>query len=204
MGDRGGLACRERRCNDETTGRTIPLSPSSSSSPAAAAAAAARAEQLQHREIQSDGRLNRRQQTDRQTALGRGAERQASTAATAVATNNNNNNNRPITNTSSFSSSPPEITTPLYSTHPPTIPPPHLPACPPIMAAAVAVSIARASLRGGLLRPDPTPVPADEIAAFHTLLNQALTLCSPANIQVATQTLTPLRTGSFLPLFNQD
>lgn len=65
-----------------------------------------------------------------------------------------------------------------------------LTAATPAMAAAVAVSIARASLRGGLLRPDPTAVAADEIAAFHALLDKALTICSPANIQVATQTLT--------------
>lgn len=54
------------------------------------------------------------------------------------------------------------------------------------MASAVAVSIARASLRGGLLRPDPAAVTIDEIANFHALLDKALTICSPPNIQVDT------------------
>ncbi|KAL5338087.1 hypothetical protein BJX70DRAFT_408885 [Aspergillus crustosus] len=45
------------------------------------------------------------------------------------------------------------------------------------------VAIAKASLAAGLLRPDPTSVPRDEITALHTVLNQALSHCSSANIQ---------------------
>ncbi|PWW78605.1 hypothetical protein C7212DRAFT_276520 [Tuber magnatum] len=53
------------------------------------------------------------------------------------------------------------------------------------MASAVShqVAIARASLAAGLLRPDPTAVSRDEISNFHTLLEQALSKCSPSNIQ---------------------
>ncbi|KAJ5524533.1 hypothetical protein N7494_011183 [Penicillium frequentans] len=45
------------------------------------------------------------------------------------------------------------------------------------------LAIAKASFTAGLLRPDPTSVPKDEIATFHTLLDRALSHCSPANIQ---------------------
>ncbi|KAH2159040.1 hypothetical protein KXV68_007303, partial [Aspergillus fumigatus] len=45
------------------------------------------------------------------------------------------------------------------------------------------VAIAKASFSAGLLRPDPTSVPRDEITAFHTLLDTALSHCSVANIQ---------------------
>ncbi|CUS07481.1 unnamed protein product [Tuber aestivum] len=53
------------------------------------------------------------------------------------------------------------------------------------MASAVShqVTIARASLAAGLLRPDPTAVSRDEISSFHALLEQALSKCSPSNIQ---------------------
>ncbi|KAK1144361.1 hypothetical protein N8T08_005514 [Aspergillus melleus] len=45
------------------------------------------------------------------------------------------------------------------------------------------LAIAKASLSAGLLRPDPTSVPRDEITAFHTALDRALSHCSSANIQ---------------------
>ncbi|RDW93093.1 RNA polymerase II-binding domain-containing protein [Aspergillus mulundensis] len=45
------------------------------------------------------------------------------------------------------------------------------------------VAIAKASLAAGLLRPDPTSVPRDEITALHSTLDRALSHCSPANIQ---------------------
>ncbi|PWY86447.1 hypothetical protein BO94DRAFT_493137, partial [Aspergillus sclerotioniger CBS 115572] len=45
------------------------------------------------------------------------------------------------------------------------------------------LAIAKASFSAGLLRPDPTSVPRDEITAFHTSLDRALSHCSPANIQ---------------------
>lgn len=44
--------------------------------------------------------------------------------------------------------------------------------------------IAKASLSAGLMRPDPTPVPRDQIAQFHELLDICLVQCSPTNIQV--------------------
>lgn len=46
------------------------------------------------------------------------------------------------------------------------------------------IAIAKASFSAGLLRPDPTSVPRDDIAAFHTCLERAVSHCSPANIQV--------------------
>jgi hypothetical protein len=46
------------------------------------------------------------------------------------------------------------------------------------------IAIAKASFSAGLLRPDPTSVSRDDIAAFHTHLERALSHCSPANIQV--------------------
>ncbi|CEJ60404.1 hypothetical protein PMG11_08980 [Penicillium brasilianum] len=45
------------------------------------------------------------------------------------------------------------------------------------------IAIAKASFSAGLLRPDPSSVPRDDIAAFHTALERALNHCSPANIQ---------------------
>ncbi|GAD93539.1 hypothetical protein NFIA_038820 [Paecilomyces variotii No. 5] len=48
------------------------------------------------------------------------------------------------------------------------------------------IAIAKASFSAGLLRPDPTSVHRDEIAAFHSTLDKALSRCSPANIQVWT------------------
>ncbi|OQD73418.1 hypothetical protein PENDEC_c015G00245 [Penicillium decumbens] len=45
------------------------------------------------------------------------------------------------------------------------------------------IAIAKASFSAGLLRPDPTSVPRDDITAFHGYLERALSHCSPANIQ---------------------
>ncbi|KAJ6034399.1 uncharacterized protein N7446_009148 [Penicillium canescens] len=45
------------------------------------------------------------------------------------------------------------------------------------------IAIAKASFSAGLLRPDPTSVPRDEITAFHTLLERVLSHCSTENIQ---------------------
>ncbi|KAJ5176843.1 uncharacterized protein N7482_002720 [Penicillium canariense] len=45
------------------------------------------------------------------------------------------------------------------------------------------IAIAKASFSAGLLRPDPSSVPRDDIAAFHTALDRVLNHCSPANIQ---------------------
>ncbi|WEW56136.1 hypothetical protein PRK78_001571 [Emydomyces testavorans] len=45
------------------------------------------------------------------------------------------------------------------------------------------VAIAKASFSAGLLRPDPTSVPRDEITRFHDALDAMLSCCSPANIQ---------------------
>jgi hypothetical protein len=50
--------------------------------------------------------------------------------------------------------------------------------------AAHQLAIAKASLSAGLLRPDPTSVPRDDIAAFHASLDTALSRCSRTNIQV--------------------
>ncbi|KAJ5108631.1 hypothetical protein N7456_005306 [Penicillium angulare] len=41
------------------------------------------------------------------------------------------------------------------------------------------LAIAKASFSAGLLRPDPTSVPRDEITAFHTSFDRALSHCSP-------------------------
>lgn len=46
------------------------------------------------------------------------------------------------------------------------------------------LAIAKASFSAGLLRPDPTSVTRDEITAFHSALDKALSHCSFANIQV--------------------
>jgi hypothetical protein len=46
------------------------------------------------------------------------------------------------------------------------------------------IAIAKASFSAGLLRPDPTSVPRDEITFFHNSLDRMLSHCSPANIQV--------------------
>jgi len=46
------------------------------------------------------------------------------------------------------------------------------------------IAIAKASFSASLLRPDPTSVPRDDIAAFHSALDRALSRCSSANIQV--------------------
>ncbi|KAB8234732.1 RNA polymerase II-binding domain-containing protein [Aspergillus alliaceus] len=51
------------------------------------------------------------------------------------------------------------------------------------------LAIAKASFSAGLLRPDPTSVPRDEITAFHTSLDRALSHCSPANIQTCKEWL---------------
>ncbi|KAJ5775162.1 uncharacterized protein N7511_000173 [Penicillium nucicola] len=45
------------------------------------------------------------------------------------------------------------------------------------------IAIAKASFSAGLLRPDPTSVPREEITAFHTVLERALSHCSAENIQ---------------------
>ncbi|KAJ9217268.1 hypothetical protein DTO166G4_1323 [Paecilomyces variotii] len=45
------------------------------------------------------------------------------------------------------------------------------------------IAIAKASFSAGLLRPDPTSVPRDEITGFHSALDKALSHCFPANIQ---------------------
>ncbi|GKZ80628.1 hypothetical protein AnigIFM56816_004854 [Aspergillus niger] len=51
------------------------------------------------------------------------------------------------------------------------------------------LAIAKASFSAGLLRPDPTSVARDEITAFHTSLDRALSHCTPANIQTCKQWL---------------
>lgn len=49
---------------------------------------------------------------------------------------------------------------------------------------AINVDILKATFAACLLSPDPTSVPHDEISAFHTALERALSHCSQANIQV--------------------
>ncbi|MCJ1380740.1 hypothetical protein MMC17_003848 [Xylographa soralifera] len=49
--------------------------------------------------------------------------------------------------------------------------------------ASHSLAIATASLAAGLMRPDPSSVPRDQITHFHELLDEALTQCSPTNIQ---------------------
>ncbi|CRL29431.1 ENTH/VHS [Penicillium camemberti] len=48
---------------------------------------------------------------------------------------------------------------------------------------AINVDILKATFAACLLSPDPTSVPHDEISAFHTALERALSHCSQANIQ---------------------
>ncbi|KAH0562798.1 hypothetical protein GP486_002570, partial [Trichoglossum hirsutum] len=45
------------------------------------------------------------------------------------------------------------------------------------------LAIAKASFSAGLLRPDPTSIPRDEITHFHSLLEKAISQCSPTNVQ---------------------
>ncbi|KAJ9639923.1 hypothetical protein H2201_007298 [Coniosporium apollinis] len=45
------------------------------------------------------------------------------------------------------------------------------------------LAIAKASFGAGLRKPDPTSVSQEDIAHFHTLLDAALTQCSPSNVQ---------------------
>ncbi|KAA8905849.1 hypothetical protein FN846DRAFT_778682, partial [Sphaerosporella brunnea] len=51
------------------------------------------------------------------------------------------------------------------------------------MTSSHQIAIAKASLAACLLRADPVPISRDEISNFHNLLEKALTVCSPANIQ---------------------
>ncbi|KAK6514076.1 hypothetical protein TWF506_008502 [Arthrobotrys conoides] len=51
------------------------------------------------------------------------------------------------------------------------------------MAASHGTAIAKAALSASLLRADPTPVPGDEIARLHSLLDKCLTICTPENIK---------------------
>ncbi|KAE8310592.1 hypothetical protein BDV41DRAFT_544872 [Aspergillus transmontanensis] len=51
------------------------------------------------------------------------------------------------------------------------------------------LAIAKASFSAGLLRPDPTSVPRDEITTFHTSFDRALSHCSSANIQTCKEWL---------------
>ncbi|KAI9884978.1 MAG: kinase subunit of RNA polymerase II carboxy-terminal domain kinase I [Watsoniomyces obsoletus] len=46
------------------------------------------------------------------------------------------------------------------------------------------LAIAKAALSASLLRPDPVSISRDEISTFHSLLEAALTRCSPPNIQL--------------------
>ena len=46
------------------------------------------------------------------------------------------------------------------------------------------ITIAKASLAAGLLRPDVTVINRDSIAEFHKLLEAAISACSSSNIQV--------------------
>lgn len=55
---------------------------------------------------------------------------------------------------------------------------------PRLVMASHHLAIAKASFSAGLLRPDPTSVPRDQINEFHLALDRALSHCSPANIQV--------------------
>jgi hypothetical protein len=59
------------------------------------------------------------------------------------------------------------------------------------MAGSHQIAIAKASLSASLLRADPTPITRDEITTFHNLLDKALTICTPANIQVDHTSLNP-------------
>ncbi|PUU83807.1 hypothetical protein B9Z19DRAFT_1172826 [Tuber borchii] len=74
------------------------------------------------------------------------------------------------------------------------------------MASAVShqVAIARTSLAAGLLRPDPTAVSRDDISSFHALLEQALSNCSPSNIQITTHTFSPDRTALMMKERNKN
>ncbi|KAH0547781.1 hypothetical protein FGG08_000038 [Glutinoglossum americanum] len=45
-------------------------------------------------------------------------------------------------------------------------------------------AIAKASFSAGLLRPDPASISRDDITHFHSLLEKAISQCSPVNIQV--------------------
>ncbi|TGJ63475.1 hypothetical protein EYR41_011401 [Orbilia oligospora] len=51
------------------------------------------------------------------------------------------------------------------------------------MAASHGTAIAKAALSASLLRADPTPIPGDEIARLHSLLDKCLTICTPENIK---------------------
>ncbi|KAE9364349.1 hypothetical protein N431DRAFT_431228 [Stipitochalara longipes BDJ] len=49
------------------------------------------------------------------------------------------------------------------------------------------LAIAKASFSAGLLRPDPTSLTRDQIAHFHSLLNETIVQCSPRNVQKCKQ-----------------
>ncbi|KAM5437485.1 hypothetical protein McanMca71_000902 [Microsporum canis] len=46
------------------------------------------------------------------------------------------------------------------------------------------IAVAKASFSAGLLRPDPSSVPGEEISRFHNELDTMLSHCSPAHIQI--------------------
>ncbi|KAK2853250.1 hypothetical protein FQN49_005256 [Arthroderma sp. PD_2] len=46
------------------------------------------------------------------------------------------------------------------------------------------IAVAKASFSAGLLRPDPSSVPGEEISRFHNALDTMLSHCSPAHIQI--------------------
>ena len=56
---------------------------------------------------------------------------------------------------------------------------------PTTMAASdIRVQMSVLGLKASLLRTDPHPVPAEDIAKFHKLLDAAISECSPTNVQV--------------------
>ncbi|RFU31501.1 hypothetical protein B7463_g4805, partial [Scytalidium lignicola] len=52
-----------------------------------------------------------------------------------------------------------------------------------IKMASHQLAIAKAAFSAGLLRPDPVSLSRDEIAHFHSLLNDVVTQCTPQNVQ---------------------
>jgi len=46
------------------------------------------------------------------------------------------------------------------------------------------IAIAKASFAASLLRPDPLSVARDEINNFQAILDDAVSRCSPSNVQV--------------------
>ena len=53
-----------------------------------------------------------------------------------------------------------------------------------LVMAGHALAIAKASFAAGMMRPDPAPVLRTDVSKFHSALDDLVSQCTPANVQV--------------------